>query len=103
MAAIAASAVSLYPTNGTAEYYPAKGNREIVRRRLKITSVTAADTATAAVLGLEQVHAAHSGFNGSSSGVVPLGVDPVNNRILIGAGPSAATIYLVVEGSVPAS
>ena len=98
MAAIAASAVSLYPTGGNAESYPDKGSRAVVQRRLKITSVTAADTATAAVLGLKKVHAAHSGYNGSSAGVVPLGVDPVNNGIHIGAGPSSATIYLVVEG-----
>lgn len=103
MAAIASSAVSLYPTDGSAETYLDKANREVIRRRLKITSVTAADTATAAVLGLERVHAAHSGYNGSSAAAVAIGVDPVNNGIYIGSGPSAATIYLVVEGSVPVS
>lgn len=100
MAAIASSAVSLYPTNGAAVSYPSgKGSRDVVRKRLKITTVTAGDTATAAVLGLQNIHAAYAGYNGSSAGAVSIGVDPVNNTIHIGTGPSSATIYLVVEGS----
>lgn len=101
MAAIAASAVSNYPTElNAAELYPfGKGSRDIIMRRLKITAVTAADTATAAVLGFGKLIAAFGGYNGSSAGVVPVSVDPVNNGILIGTGPSSATIYVTVIGT----
>jgi len=101
MAAIAASAVSNYPTElNAAELYPfGKGSRGFIMRRLKITTVTAADTATAAVLGLGKVVAAFSGYNGSSAGSFAVGVDPVNNGIHIGTGPSSATVYITVIGT----
>jgi hypothetical protein len=100
MAAIAASAVSLYPTDGGGSFYPGRDG-EIVTKRLKITSVTAADTATAAVLGFSKVISADSGYNASVAAAVGIGVDPVNNGIYIGSGPFAATIYLVVTGTPP--
>lgn len=103
MAAIASTQVSLYPTDiGSSESYPeGKGKRGIIERRLKITAVTAADTATAAVLGLKEILSAHSGYNASSPGAVALGVDPVNSVLQIGSGPSNATIYLTVTGTSP--
>lgn len=96
MAAIAATAVSIYPS-GADRYIGTK--TDVVQRNLKITGVTAADTATAAVLGFSRIISVSSGYNGSSAAVVGVGLDPVNNGILIGSGPSNATIYLVVSGN----
>lgn len=102
MAAIASTAVSLYPTDGSATAYPhGKGDRTVIEKRLKITGVTAGDTATAAVLGFNRVISASSGYNGSSAAAVGIGVDPVNNGIYVGTGPSNQTIYLVVKGTPP--
>jgi hypothetical protein len=100
MAAIAATAVSLYPDRSAERYIGRVGApRGLIEKRIRITGVTAADTATAAVLGFNTVQSAHSGYNSTVAGVVPVGVDPVNNGIHIGAGPSAATIYLTVIGT----
>jgi len=96
MAAIAATAVSIYPT-GADRYI--NGKTDIVQRNLKITGVTAADTATAAVLGFSKLIEVSSGYNGTTPAVVGIGLDPVNNGILVGAGPSNETIYLVVTGN----
>jgi len=96
MAAIASTAVSIYPT-GSDRYI---GNKtDLVQRNLKITGVTAADTATAAALGFSKLVEVSSGYNGSSAGAVAIGLDSVNNGIHIGSGPSNATIYLVVTGN----
>lgn len=99
MAAIATSQVSLYPNRYAEEYDGAVAPLASVTRRLKITSVTAGDTATAAVLGLTQVNAASAAHNETGPAVVGVSVDPVNNRILFGTGPLAATVYLTVSGT----
>ena len=101
MGAIAATQVSLYPTDlSTSEYHSDSVKaRTKITRRLKITGVTAADTATAAVLGLSSVISASSGYNGTTPGAVAIGVDPVNNEINVGAGPNNETLYLVVTGT----
>jgi hypothetical protein len=104
MAAIAVTQVSLYPDRHSEIYVGAVGRpRGVIQRKLRITAVTAADTATAVVLGFSTVYSAHSGYNSTVAGVVPVGVDPVNNGILIGAGPAAATIYLTVVGTPKAA
>lgn len=100
MAAIALADVSIYPLDGSDNHYvggPQPRERSV--RRLKITGVTAADTATAAVLGFSRLYAAHSGFDDTDNSVFPIGIDPVNNLLYIGAGPSNDTVYLIVEGS----
>lgn len=100
MSAIAATAVSLYP-NRYAERYSGGGvdPRTRIERRLKITGVTAADTATAAVLGLATVETVSSAFNATGPAAYAVAVDPINNGILIGTGPSSSDIYLVVTGT----
>ena len=98
MAAIAATQVSLYPDKNAVRFVGGMAPRQLVERRLKITSVTAADTVTAAVLGLKKIISVSNAYNGTSAGVVPVAVNPVNNQLLIGAGPTAATIYLAVTG-----
>lgn len=99
MAAIASTAVSLYPTDGSAErYVDGIAPRTVVEKRLKITSVTAADTATAAVLGFSKLISVSNSF-GATAGAFPSAVDPVNNLLLVGAGPAAETVYLTVTGT----
>lgn len=73
--------------------------RDNAVRQLKITGVTAADTATAAVLGFKRLIGVHNSF-GATAGAFPSAVDPVNNRVLIGTGPSNETVYLTVHGTV---
>lgn len=100
MAAIALADVSIYPLDGSDNHYvggPQPRERSV--RRLKITGVTAADTATAAVLGFSRLYAAHSAFNDDLNAAVPVGIDPVNNLLYVGTGPANDTVYLLVEGS----
>lgn len=100
MAAIASTAVSVYPTDRSQDFYPhGKGDRTVIQRTLKITGVSAGDTATAAVLGFKRVLSAHSGWDATGGAPFVAGVDPVNNLIEIGTGPSASDIYLVVTGT----
>lgn len=99
MAAIAATQVSLYPNRYAEEYAGTVAPLAKIERRLKITGVTAGDTATAAVLGLATVDSSSSAHNPTGPAVVGVSVDPINNGILIGTGPSAGTIYLTVKGT----
>ena len=99
MAAIVATQVSLYPNRYAEEYAGGMMPASKIERRLKLTTVTAGDTATAAVLGLATVDAASAAHNSTGPAVVGVSVDPVNNGILIGTGPSSATIYLTVVGT----
>lgn len=102
MAAITASQVSVYtsPGNyGSGRYHGGPQPRALSERRIKITGVTAADTATAAVLGFAKLHATHSGFDSTNNTAVSMGVDPVNQLLVIGTGPSNDTVYLIIEGS----
>lgn len=92
MAAIAATAVTVLKD----DY--ASPNSTLARRQIKITGVTAGDTATAAALKFSKLRSATSGYNATTPAVVAVGIDPVNNQLLIGAGPSAETIYLEVTG-----
>ena len=119
MAAIAASAVSLYPSAGPSvtvatpsEWYAAgKDQKAIVARKLKITTVSATDTATPSVLGLSTIMAVFGGSvymsGGSTATVLPMTLDPTANSgtggLIVGAGPSSETIYLTVVGTVKAA
>jgi len=100
MAAIAKAAVSLYPVSpGSSERYVGGVKaREVGERRLQITGVTAADTATADVLGFSELVACGNAVYDTS--VATVAVDPVNNGIIVGAGPSNKTLYLTVTGVV---
>ena len=118
MAAIASTAVSLYPSVGPsatvatpAEWYPCgKDQRSIVARKLKITTASAADTITPAVLGLSTIMAVYGGSvymsGGTTATVLPMTLDPTANTgtggLIVGAGPSSETIYLTVMGTVKA-
>ena len=119
MAAIAAAAVSLYPSAGPSVtvatpsewYVSGKDQKGIVARKLKITTVSAADTAAPAALGLSTIMAVLGGgmylSGGSTATVLPLTLDPTANSgtggLIIGAGPSSETIYLTVVGTVKAA
>ncbi len=100
MAAIAKTQVSLYPTAlSTAEW--AEGgpvDKQYIVRRLKITNVTAADTATAAVLGVTTVLHVLNCYNLTTDAVVTAAVNPATNLVLIGAGPSAGDLYITIAG-----
>ena len=118
MAAIAATAVSIYPStvpsatvSTPGEWYPCgKDQRSIVARKLKITTVSAADTATPAALGLSTIMAVYGGSvymsGGTTATVLPMTLDPTANSgtggLIVGTGPSAETIYLTVVGTVKA-
>lgn len=100
MAAIASTAVSAYPTDGSGEYSPeARRPGTRISRQLKITGVTAADTATAAVLGFSKLFSAGSAVYGATPTPCPVGIDLVNNLLIVGAGASNETVYLTVVGA----
>jgi hypothetical protein len=101
MAAIASTAVSNYPTDiNASELYPfGKGNRDIIAKRLKITAVTTADTATAAVLGFAKLIATYPAYDFTNGQECLLPVDPVNNRLVAGANLSSSDIYITVIGT----
>lgn len=100
MAAIASIVVSAYPTDGSGEYSPdARRPGTRISRQLKITGVTAADTATAAVLGLSKLYSAESAVYGATPTAFPVGIDLVNNLLVVGAGPANETVYLTIVGS----
>jgi len=98
MAALAATAVSLFPNRFAERYVGSVVPRNLVERRLAITGVTAGDTATAAVLGLSRLVSVSNAYNATGPAVATVAVDPVNNRILVGTGPSNVTLYLTVTG-----
>ena len=99
MAAIAATQVTL--VKGT-DHYEGNGThpRESVAKRLTITGVTAADTATPAVLGMSKVVEAHSAiYAGTPNVPLLVGVDYATGGIIIGAGPANVTIHVTVVGT----
>lgn len=103
MAAIATSQVSLYSSDGFWSRYAGGPQPRLNSiRRLKITGVTAGDTATAAVLGFSLLFAAYSAVYGATPTAFSVGVDAASNEVTIGAGPANSTVYLLVEGaSIP--
>lgn len=110
MAALAASAVSDYPTNRSKNYYPAgKGSRDIISRTLKLVLTGQGgqtNTIGAAALGFETLITCSNLFDDSNNLVYGAVVDPVANVILLDAGNAgtptdvtAAETYITVVGN----
>lgn len=110
MAALAASAVSLYPTDGSGEYFPlGKDNRNIVARRLKLVLTGQGgqtNTIGASALGFNKLIWCSMLFDDSNNLVYGAVVDPVANVILLDAGNAgtptdvtAAATYILVIGT----
>ena len=111
MAALASSAVSLYPTGaGAAEFYPkGKDDRSVITRRLKITFLAqgdATDTIGASALGFTTLLSASSLWDDTNSKGYPVVVNPITNVILLldgAADPApkkvtADAAYITVTG-----
>ena len=114
MAALASTAVSLYPTGlGEAEYFPCGvDNRNIVTRRLKLVLTGQGgqtNTIGAAALGFDKLLQTSNLFDDSNNVGYPAVIDPVLNVILLldgAAAPApvdvtAAATYITVTGTVP--
>lgn len=111
MAALATTAVSLYPTDtNLSEGYPrGKGSRGVVQRSVKLTAVSvggSTNTIGATALGFVKLLSCGNFLDTSNAKVIPAVVDPVNNVILLGAGSSLAvgdlssvTGYISVVGT----
>lgn len=93
MAALAADAVTAYPTNRSQDYYPGgKGSRDIVTRTLKLVLTGqggATNTIGAAALGFTTILRASNLWDATNSKVYPAAVDPVNNIIILADGSAA--------------
>lgn len=116
MAALAKSAVALYPTTPSVsasrppEWYNDKGGRGVITRSLVITSLAqgdATDTIGAAALGLTSILDAGTLWDATNSKGYPTVVDPVNNIIILLDGSAApapvkvttTTAYITVTGT----
>lgn len=112
MAALAASAVALYPTGlGQAEFYPkGKDDRSVITRRLKLTLTgqgTATDSIGASALGFGELINCSALWDGQNSKGYPAVVDPSTNTILLLDGSAApaplqvtsTAAYIVVTGT----
>lgn len=111
MAALGASAVSLYPTDGSAEFFPnGKGDRTIITRRLKLVLTGqggSSNTIGATALGFGKLISCTDATNLAGDLVYPAAVDPVDNVInLIGDvtlgnnfNDVTATVYITVTGT----
>ena len=98
MAAIAKAQVQLI--RGSDHFVGGLEPRTRIQRRLLLNAVTAADTATPAVLGLSSITAAHSAVvSGSPAVPVLVGIDTVNNLLVLGTGPNNSTVQVTVEGA----
>lgn len=115
MAALASSAVSLYPTGlGEAEYFPCGAdNRNIITRRLKLVLTGEGgqtNTIGAAALGFSSLISCSNLFDDTNNVGYPAVVDPVANIILLLDGAAApapvdvtsTATYITVTGTVPA-
>lgn len=102
MAALASSAVSLYPATSVtagpsalAERFPAgKGSRHIVERQLLLVLTGQGgqtNTIGAAALGFDKLISATSLWDATNSKGYPAVIDPVNNILILlsGADPQA--------------
>lgn len=115
MAALAASAVSIYPTDlNSAEFFPAgKGSRAFGQRKLKLTLTGQggqSNTIGATALGFATIMSCSNLFDDENNIVYPAVVDPVANVILLMSGDSDPTdvtsnaAYITVTGTpAPAS
>lgn len=119
MAALAASAVSLYPTPGVAatrpsEWFPGGSDtRAIITRSLSIASLAQGDTTDtigAAALGLTTILDCGTLWDATNSKGYPTVIDPVNNIIILLDGSAAPApvkltttlAYITVTGTVKA-
>lgn len=112
MADLAASAVSLYPTElGAAEFWPnGKGDRTLIGRRLKIVLTGqggATNKITASALGFDKLVTCSPFTDDSGNTIYLTNVNPVTNIIEIvndplnatDIGDASATVYATVTGT----
>lgn len=111
MAALAASAVSDYPSTGAGELYPfGRGDRSVIMKRLKLVlSGQGGQTNTigAAALGFSQLIDCSNLFDNTNSKGYPAVVDPTTNTIVLLDGSAApapvdvtsTATYITVIGS----
>ena len=98
MAAIASTQVTV--AKGSGRYVGGQTPHTAIEQRLVITGVTAADTASAAVCGLARLISVHSAmYEGTPNVPLLVGVDEINNVLIVGAGPANVTIHVTVVGS----
>lgn len=113
MGALAASAVSLYPTGaGAAEFYPrGKDDRTVISRRLKLVLTGQGgqtNTIGATALGFSTILETSNLFDDTNNVGYPAVVDPVTNVILLLDGAAApapvdvttTAAYITVTGTV---
>lgn len=108
MAALASSAVSLYPTGSSGSYYPGR-SQDVICKRLKLVLTGQGgqtNTIGAAALGFGKLISCTSLFDDSNNLVYGAVVDPVLNVILLDAGNAgtptdvtAAATYITVTGT----
>lgn len=119
MAALAASAVALYPPTvpsataaPPAEWFPlGKDNRQVLARRLKLTLTGQggqSNTIGASVLGFDYLLETSNGFDDENNKGYPAVIDPVANVIILLDGAAAPApvdvtsnaFYITVTGTV---
>jgi len=109
MAALASTAVTLYPNNSSGSYR-VKTNGGILCRRLKLVLTGQGgqtNTIGAAALGFSKVIDCSNLFDATNSKVYPAVVDPVNNIIILADGSAApapvdvtsTATYITVTGT----
>ena len=109
MSALAASAVSDYPTDLSRRFYPDKGNRQVIQKTLKLVLTGQGgqtNTIGAAALGFSQLISCSNLFDDENNKVYQAVVDPVANVILLSAIAADTTAditanatYITVVGS----
>jgi hypothetical protein len=112
MAALASSAVSLFPTDILSSEWPSggKGNRSRYTRNCKVVlsgQGTAANPIPAAAFGLSKLIWCSMLYDRTNGKGIPAVVDPVANAVLLVGGAAgvpadvtSAESYIRVEGSV---
>lgn len=113
MAALASSAVSLYPTGNASEFFPfGKGDRDVIGRRLKLVLTgqgDAIDQITASSLGFTKLFWCSQAFDDDGDILVDAVVNPILNIIMLSIAADGATavytgsIYLTVIGTAKLS
>jgi hypothetical protein len=111
MAVLASTAVTPYPTDGSASYYIGKGSTIVVKRLKLVLTGEGGQTNTigAAALGFSKLISCSNLFDDTNNKFYLATVDPVANVILLGDGatPSApvdvtaAATYITVTGNPP--
>jgi hypothetical protein len=112
MAALASSAVSLYPGDLLSSEWPSggKGNRSRYKRNCKVvltTQGTAANPIPASAFGLSKLIWCSMLYDRTNGKAIPAVVDPTTNTILLCGGAAgvpadgaSTEAYIAVEGSV---